>query len=92
MPGIIAQFGEWDVVLVIVALVAFVKVFTDASSNWTKAVTELNVVVKQLTKCVDEFKDNNAKTHERIFEQLEEHDDTLSNHDKRISILEEKEK
>ena len=92
MPDIVKVFGEWDVVLVLITIVAFVKVFVDASSNWTKAITELNVVVKQLTKCVDEFKDSNAKTHERIFEQLGEHGDELSDHDKRISILEEKEK
>lgn len=91
MAGMLANFGEWEVVLVIITLVGFIKVFMDASSKWTKAITELSVIVDQLAKCVDEFKDNNAKTHERIFDQLDDHTETLSQHDKRISILENNE-
>ena len=88
----IAQFGEWEVVIVIIALVSFVKIFIDATSKWTEAITELNVTVEQLTKCVEEFKLSNNLSHEKIFKDLDEHDDKLNEHDKRITILEEKEK
>ena len=88
--NVFAQFGEWEVVLVIIALVSFVKIFMDATKCWTKAITELNVTVNQLTKCVDEFKESNKGTHAKIFKQLDDHGVVLSEHDKRISILEEK--
>ena len=91
MPSVLAQFGEWDMVLVIIALVSFIKLFTDASEKWTKITTQLEVTVKELSKCVEEFKTNNAKTHECIFNQLEEHCETLSDHDIRITKLETKE-
>ena len=91
MPSVLAQFGAWDVVLVIIALVGLIKVFTEASEKWTKITTQLEVTVKELSKCVEEFKTNNTKTHEHIFNQLEEHCETLSDHDIRITKLETKE-
>ena len=90
MNNVLAQFGEWEVVLVIIALVSFVKIFIDATKCWTKAITELNVTVNQLTKCVDEFKESNKGTHAKIFNKLDDHGVVLSEHDKRISVLEEK--
>ena len=91
MPGLITQFTQWDVVLVLIALVGLIKVFTKAAEKWTKITTQLEVTVKELSKCVEEFKANNTKTHERIFNQLEEHCETLSDHDIRITKLETKE-
>ena len=90
MDNVLAQFGEWEVVLVIIALVSFVKIFIDATKCWTEAATKLDVTVGQLTKCVDEFKKSNKETHYKIFQQLDDHGVVLNEHDKRISILEEK--
>lgn len=91
MPGLITQFTQWDVVLVLIALVGLIKVFTEASEKWTKMTTQLDVTLKELAKCVEEFKNSNSKTHERIFSRLSEHSDTLSEHDIRITKLETKE-
>ena len=91
MPGLITQFTQWDVVLILIALVGFIKVFTEASEKWTKMTTQLAVTMKELTKCVEEFKNSNSKTHERIFNSLHEHSDILSEHDIRITKLETKE-
>lgn len=92
MEGVVPVFDEWSTVLVIIALVSFIKIFMDATSKWTKSITELNVTVEQLTKCVEEFKSSNNLSHEKIFKDLDEHDDKLNEHDKRITVLEEKEK
>lgn len=89
MDNVLAQFGEWEVVLVIIALVSFVKIFIDATKCWTEVATKLDVTVGQLTKCVDEFKKSNKETHYKIFQQLDDHGVVLNEHDKRISILEE---
>ena len=91
MPGLITQFTQWDVVIVLIELVGFIKVFTEASEKWTKMTTQLDVTLKELTKCVEEFKNSNSKTHERIFNSLHEHSDILSEHDIRITKLETKE-
>ena len=91
MPNVLTQFTQWDVVLVLIALVGFIKVFMEASEKWTKLTTQLDVTLKELAKCVEKFKNSNSKTHERIFNQLEEHCETLSDHDIRITKLETKE-
>ena len=88
--NVFAKFGEWEVVLVIIALVSFVKIFMNATKCWTEAITKLDVTVEQLTRCVYKFKESNKETHGKIFKQLDDHGVALNEHDKRISILEEK--
>lgn len=82
---------EWQVFGIIAALVSFVAIFVGIAYSYAKSTTELNVTLKELRKFIDDLKESNGKSHQRMFEWLEEHDDKFVDHDKRITKLEEKE-
>ena len=81
---------EWGVVGVVVTLVGLIGVFVKLTYSLSSILQKLSSAVDQLGKTVDKMDNSNAKTHQRIFTQLEEHDDLLVDHDKRITVLEMK--
>ncbi|MEG0379444.1 MAG: hypothetical protein RR614_13285 [Eubacterium sp.] len=81
---------EWQVFGVLTALTAFVSIFVGIGITYAKTTTELNVTLKELRKFIDDFKESNGKSHQRIFDKLDEQDDVMAEHDKRITKLEDK--
>lgn len=82
--------NEWQVIGVIVVLVGLgVSVITPIIKLNT-TITKLTTVVERLSGDVTDLTARNSKTHDRIFSQLDKHADTLNDHEKRITILEDK--
>ena len=83
---------EWGVVGVVVTLVGLIGVFVKLTYSLSSILQKLSSAVDQLGKTVDKMDNSNAKTHQRIFTQLVEHDDMLQEHDLKLALLEKKEK
>lgn len=86
--------NEWTVVTVIAALVTlFFVIYNPVSKSTkdnTKAMTELTMNIKNLTDKFATFENNNHESHKRIWEHNEEQDDLLREHEKRLTIMEER--
>lgn len=81
---------EWGVFLVIVAIAGFLITVITPILKLNSTITELMSHIKMLTMTLDEFKSSNTKSHERIWNELEAHDNTLNNHETRLMIIEQK--
>lgn len=82
---------EWEVFLAIVAIAGFCVTVFKASSFFNKlenSITTLNGSISVLNKAVDEIAKSNKASHERLWDHNEEQDKQLSDHEKRIGILE----
>lgn len=55
-----------------------------------KVMTELNISIKNLTDKFNKFEVNNHDDHKRIWNHNEKQDETIQEHETRISILEER--
>lgn len=80
--------SEWGVVGVIIALVGLVASIAGPIVKMTQAVTKLTDAAERLDDKVKELTDRNSRSHERIFGKLDEHDETIADHETRISVLE----
>ena len=70
--------SQYDVILIIFSLVAFVISICKVTGGITRAISRLESSVEQLGSALSElkstiasFKEGNAKTHTEIFERLE---------------------
>lgn len=85
---------EWSIVEVIVVLIGLFVTVGKPMVNNTKAMTELNCSLKQLTDQqketqdeLEEFKDKNTESHRRLWKHNEQQDAKLNEHDKEIMLL-----
>ena len=90
MNDIVHALSKWDVVLVLVTMASFIKIFVDMSKQWVKSVTELDMTVKKLSEYVDDLRENGRKEHEKFYDKIEDNIKTIENHEVRISALEHK--
>lgn len=90
MSNVIHVLSKWDIVLVLITLTSFIKVFTDISKQWVKSVTELDVTVKKLSEYVENLKESGQKNHDIIYAKIEKNTNDIGNHEVRISVLEQK--
>lgn len=82
---------QWEVFLAIVAIAGFCVTVFKISSFFNKlesSITTLNGSISVLNKAVDEIAKSNKASHERLWDHNEEQDKQLSDHEKRIGILE----
>ena len=82
---------EWEVFLAFVAIAGFIGTVFKVSSFINKlesSITTLNGSITVLNKAVDEIAKSNKASHERLWDHNEEQDKQLSDHEKRIGILE----
>ncbi|MCB6569460.1 hypothetical protein LI142_08100 [Eubacterium limosum] len=84
--------NEWSIFLVIGELIVFVAVFVKITNSYSTTITKLTVTLENLQKCIEDMKKSKEETHKRIFNHLDEHDEVLNEHDKRISKLEDQNK
>ena len=70
---------SWEIIVGLISLVSFIGVFWKLSSNLSSAIARLECSVNELTKAIDKS--------ERKIETIEH---TVSDHEVRISVLEEK--
>lgn len=83
---------EWEVVGVIIALVGLVIAIGAPVLKLNTSITRLIAQLNNLDEGLDELTARNAKSHERLWRHNDEQDKTLKEHEKRIIVLEEKEK
>lgn len=90
---------EWTVVSVLIAIVGLIFTVAKPLTKNTKAMTQLSGRIDNLTyriseeeKDLDAFKRKSADKHEKIFGQLNDHENKLINHEGRIYALEKNNK
>ena len=80
---------EWDVVLVIIALVGLFASVIAPVVKLTKAISRLTTAMETVQKNVSELTTDNKSEHERIWGQSREQDKKLCDHEARIRVMEE---
>lgn len=80
--------SEWQVITMLITLIGGVAVIVRPILNLTKAITELTSTCKQLDHQFSDFEGHNRESHKRLWEHNDKQDQTIQNHENRISILE----
>lgn len=82
---------EWTVVGVIVVIAGLIATVTAPLISNTKAMTKLSDSIEHLSyrvsqeeKELDEFKGKSSKTHQKIFDKLDNHENRIDNLEHRI--------
>lgn len=87
---------EWMVAGIVVTIIvggwAVIKAVSGIVQPLTEQITRLNDSMKSITNDMTELTERNSATHARLFNAIEEHGKTLSEHEIRIVKLEEHEK
>ena len=83
---------EWGVVLVIVTLLGFVSGIVTPLIKLNTAIVKLIDSVDALDKSLGDLIESNTRTHKRIWDKLDEHDDKINDHETRLVVIVEKEK
>lgn len=81
---------EWGVVLILITLLGFITGIVTPLLRLNTAIVRLIDAVETLDKSMQNLNENNTKTHKRIFERLDEHDDILNKHSTQFVLIEEK--
>ena len=76
---------------VLIALAGLIVSIIGAAWKLCVTVTEATTAVKALTQRIDRLDEDNAKDHTEMWGKIERDEDTLNDHETRISLLERKE-
>lgn len=79
---------EWQIFGVIVALIGFATAIVAPVIKLNSSITKLTVTVDRLVKDMDAQSRRSHDAHERLWEHQDEQDKTLTNHEIRITKLE----
>lgn len=82
--------NEWGTVLVIVTLVGLVAAVARPVVSLTKSITTLTVVVEGLKEDMNDYRDRNSDSHDRLWRHEEKQDAQLGDHEKRLIKVEGK--
>ena len=77
---------------VLIALAGLIVSIIGAAWKLGVTVTEATDAVKALTQRIDRIDDDNAKDHTEMWDKIERDEDTLNDHETRISLLEHEHK
>lgn len=80
--------NEWTVVTVIATLVGLAAAVVRPLIGLNGTITRLTAVVNVLEKNISGLAAKNSESHAKIWEKVEEHDDTLNRHETRLRIIE----
>ena len=78
---------SWQVVLALVVILGLIGVIVRPVLKLNTTLTTLDLTIKSLQEQLKSFRCDNDKDHDDIFERLDEHEDTLVEHDKAILEL-----
>ena len=81
---------EWGVVGVIIALVGLIATIVPPLTKLTQSITKLTVVVDRLDAEQKTQRQNAKDSHQKLWDKCGEQDETLSDHEHRITVLEAK--
>ena len=81
---------EWTVVTVLVALVGLLATVGAPIIKLNSNLTKLTVLLDTLKNDMEEQKKSTKENHRRLWDHNEEQDGRIENHEKRITLLEQK--
>lgn len=81
--------NEWNVFLVIVAVVSFIVAVCGPMLKLNTTMTKLIDAVTYLEESLEKMSSANSKTHERLWKELDYHDEKLHDHETRLKLIEE---
>lgn len=79
---------QWDVVLVITALVGLGVAIVTPLIKLNTSITKLSTLLDGLAGDMRKLTEKNAKSHERIWDRLDEQEENVNDHETRITVLE----
>lgn len=79
---------KWEVFLVISAVVSFILLVCKPLMTLNTTITKLIDAVETLESSFKEMNESNTKTHGRLWNEIEQHGDTLNNHETRLQMIE----
>ena len=82
--------AEWGVVGVIVVLVGLFAAIAGPIIRLNTTIAKLDGSVEALRRDLGALTTRNSETHDRIFKRLDAADETLGDHETRITVLEKK--
>lgn len=77
---------EWTIVTVLIAIIGLFFTVGKPIINLNTTIVKLQATVENLMKEVETFKSSNSKSHEKIFSQLDDHENRIS----KLEVLNEK--
>lgn len=80
----------WEIVVGLGTLFTICVAFVKPIISLTKAMTTLNITVKDLKDSMSEIVVKNQESHKRLWEHNARQDDTIGDHEKRITKIETK--
>lgn len=84
--------SEWEIFGVITSLIGFAIAIGTPVIKLNTSITKLIFHIDSLDKGLESLEIKNHKSHERIWQHNESQNKVLDDHEKRIIILEEKER
>lgn len=69
---------EWTIITVIVTLIGLFVTLGKPIISLNTAITKLQTSMENLIKEIDDLKTSNSRSHEKIFEQLDDHETRIS--------------
>ena len=78
----------WEIVVGIIALAGFIGSVATWISKLAKTLGVLDATLRVLDATIKELKENEKRTHEKLFAKVDEHEKQLGDHETRIQILE----
>lgn len=79
---------QWNVVLVLISILGLVTAITAPIVKLNTNITKLTVTISSIDEKMRSFDKDNSKSHDRLWRQLEEGKTTVTDHEKRITIIE----
>ena len=79
---------EWTVAVVLISLMGMVISVLTPAIKLNTSVTKLTTLVDTLNNKLIAMDTNNAESHRRIWNELDEHKGQIHDHDTRITLLE----
>lgn len=79
---------QWEVFGIIVAVVSFLLMVGTPAVKLSASIVQLNAVLDRLEKALAELKADNQRSHDHIWERLDEHEERIKANEKAIIRLE----
>ena len=80
---------QWDVVIVLTALVSLFAAVIGPIVKLTKAITRLTAAMEGMERNVMDLTAHNREGHERLWAHAREQDKVLCDHESRLRVIEE---
>lgn len=78
----------WEIVVGLIALIGFFITVTTPIMKLNTSIVQLKDSIETLQKAMDKMDIENEKSHKRIWEHNDEQDETLAEHERRLTSIE----